>query len=69
MRGNTAICHRVTASEVQVTFGAFTRARRVKIAGIAKTNLYKADRWASGFAIEAEVATALTAAVSSRKTK
>jgi hypothetical protein len=69
MRGNTAICHRVTQTEHQLAFAGMTRARRTKLAHAAKTTLYMADRWAGGFPVVSEMATALQGVVSSRKTK
>jgi hypothetical protein len=69
MRGNTAICHRVTQNEHQLAFSGLSRARRTKLALAAKTTLYMADRWAGGFPVVGEMATALQGVVSSRKAK
>ncbi len=65
MRGFLQPALKRSPSEVQTKFTAFSRGRRTKLAKSAQTSLLKADQWARGEVVTAEVATALEKAVAS----
>jgi hypothetical protein len=54
-------------SETQAAFAGLTRGRRSKLAKAANTTLVKADQWARGAAVPADVSEALDRAFASRK--
>jgi hypothetical protein len=59
MRGYLEPAVRSLPSEAQNTFRGLSRNRRVKLAKAANTTLVKADQWARGDAVTADVASAL----------
>ncbi len=59
MRGFLQPAVKPTASESQVAFAKLARGRRTKFAKAAQTTLVKADQWAHGGKVAAEVAEAL----------
>ena len=63
MRGFLRPAVKPTPSEAQNTFRALSRGRRSKLAKAANTTLVKADQWARGDAVSADVAGALEQAV------
>ena len=65
MRGFLQPAVKATTTESQNAFSAFSRGRRAKVAKAASTTLVKADQWARGGAISAEVAEAIEAALKS----
>ncbi len=69
MRGFLRPSLRPEANEAQKQFAAFTRARRTKLAKAAQTNLLKADQWARGEVVPAEVGSALETGVAGVKKK
>lgn len=69
MRGFLQPALRPTATETQTKFTTLSRARRVKLARAAQTTLIKADQWARGEVVAAEIGTALEGAVKSLKSK
>ncbi|HEY2516605.1 MAG TPA: hypothetical protein VGI39_37300 [Polyangiaceae bacterium] len=69
MRGFLHPAVRVTPSESQANFASLSRARRTKVARTANTTLVKADQWARGDAVSADVGEALEAALAARKAK
>lgn len=69
MRGFLHPAVRPVASESQSNFRALQRGRRTKIAHAANTTLVKADQWARGDAVGADVSEALETALASSKKK
>jgi hypothetical protein len=69
MRGFLSPAVTRTPSETQTGFRALSRSRRSKMAKAANTTLVKADQWARGDAVQADVSTALEHALSQSKTK
>jgi hypothetical protein len=69
MRGFLQPSIRSNPSDAQKRFSTFARGRRNKLAQAAQTTLLKADQWARGESVAAEVATALDKGVASVKTK
>ncbi len=69
MRGFLKPAVRPIPNETQTTFRAFARGRRSKLARLADTTLVKADQWARGDAVTADVSSALEAALAARKKK
>jgi hypothetical protein len=69
MRGFLKPAVRPVPTETQTAFQAFSRGRRSKLARLAHTTLVKADQWARGEGVTADVATALEAALGARKKK
>ena len=67
MRGFLQPAVHLTPSETQTTFATLSRHRRSKLAETANTTLVKADQWARGAAVPADVSEALERAVTSRK--
>jgi hypothetical protein len=63
MRGFLKPSLHSTPSEAQKAFSTLARGRRNKLAKTAKTTLVKADQWARGDAVSADVAGALEQAV------
>jgi hypothetical protein len=59
MRGFLQPATKSSPSETQTKFQSMARARRSKIAKGAQTTLLKADQWARGGAVAAEIAGAL----------
>jgi hypothetical protein len=59
MRGFLKPSVKSQRSETQRGFAHLSRGRRVKLAKAARTTLVKADQWARGDAVAAEIATAL----------
>ncbi len=69
MRGFLSPALRTNPTEHQARFAGFTRGRRSKLATVAQTTLIKADQWARGDAVDAQVADALVSALGTLKTK
>lgn len=69
MRGYLQPALKANPSETQSRFTALSRHRRTKLATAAQTTLIKADQWARGEVVAADVATALDGAVTSLKPK
>ena len=69
MRGFLRPSLRPEANEAQKQFAAFTRARRSKLAKAAQTNLLKADQWARGEVVPAELGSALERGIAGLKKK
>jgi hypothetical protein len=67
MRGFLTPSVRQTPSESQSAFAALTRGRRTKLAKAANTTLVKADQWARGDVVPADVGEALENALKARK--
>jgi hypothetical protein len=63
MRGSRTPSVRSLPSDSQKAFQTLSRGRRVKLAKAAKTTLVKADQWARGDAVTAEIAGALDQAL------
>ncbi len=59
MRGHLQAGKRLIPNEEQSAFAALNRGRRTKLATAAKTTLIKADQWARGEAVTAEIAAEL----------
>jgi uncharacterized protein YjhX (UPF0386 family) len=59
MRGFLQPAVKLTATETQSAFTQLARGRRTKLAKGAQTTLLKADQWARGGKVTAEVAEAL----------
>jgi hypothetical protein len=69
MRGFLKPALRPVPSEMQTQFRGFARGRRYKLARLAKTTLVKADQWARGDGVAADIASALEAVLKARKKK
>jgi hypothetical protein len=69
MRGFLHPSVRPTPSESQTKFQGLQRGRRTKLARAANTTLVKADQWARGEVVAADVAEALEAALVTKKKK
>jgi hypothetical protein len=69
MRGFLHPALRTLPNESQASFQSLSRARRSKLARTANTTLVKADQWARGDAVSADVSEALERAVAARKAK
>jgi hypothetical protein len=69
MRGflHPAVQHNPTES--QSAFAKLTRGRRSKLAKAANTTLVKADQWARGDAVPADVSEALDRALAAKRAK
>jgi hypothetical protein len=63
MRGFLQPSHKATQTDNQKRFATLSRHRRTKLAHAAKTTLVKADQWARGDAVAADVAGALESAL------
>jgi len=59
MRGFLQPAVKQTATETQTAFTKLARGRRSKLAKVAQTTLVKADQWAHGGKVTADVAEAL----------
>ncbi len=69
MRGFLSPALRTIPNETQARFSTLSRNRRTKLAKTAQTTLLKADQWARGAHVEADVADALGRALATLKTK
>ena len=69
MRGFLKPSLHSTPSEAQKAFSTLARGRRNKLAKTAKTTLVKADQWARGDVVSADVSEALEAALAAKKKK
>ena len=69
MRGFLHPAVRIVPSEAQNGFQTLSRGRRTKLARAANTTLVKADQWARGDAVAADVGEALEGAVAALKSK
>jgi hypothetical protein len=69
MRGFLRPAVKLTANESQSAFAEMTRSKRSKVAQTAQTNLIKADQWARGEAVTADVAEALDEALKAVRAK
>ncbi len=69
MRGFLQPAHKTTQTDSQKRFTTLSRGRRTKLAEAAKTTLVKADQWARGGAVPADVSSALESALGSLKQK
>jgi len=69
MRGFLQPSVRPSLSEPQAAFSKLPRGKRSKLAKLAHTTLVKADQWARGGVVTAEVAKALEGALGSLKAK
>jgi hypothetical protein len=69
MRGFLHPAVRPLASDAQSNFRGLQRGRRTKLARVANTTLVKADQWARGDAVTADVSEALEAALNASKKK
>jgi hypothetical protein len=67
MRGFLTPAVRTVPSESQSSFAAMNRGRRSKVAKAANTTLVKADQWARGDVVPADVSEALEGALKARK--
>ena len=69
MRGHVRPSVKSTTTEKQNAFRALTRHRRSHLAKAAQTTLVKADQWARGEAVGADVAEALERALTQLQSK
>jgi len=69
MRGFLQPSLRPTPNEGQTFFSELARGRRTKLATTASTTLVKADQWARGETVKADVAEALERAVKALQAK
>jgi hypothetical protein len=69
MRGFLHPAVRPIPSEAQAKFSTLQRGRRTKLARTANTTLVKADQWARGDVVGADVGEALEAALGTIKKK
>ncbi len=69
MRGFLSPAVKVTANESQSAFAEMTRGKRSKLAKTAQTTLIKADQWARGEGVTADVAEALDEAIKAVRAK
>ncbi len=69
MRGHLQPGRRLIPNEEQAAFAALARGRRTKLAKAAQTSLLKADQWARGEAVAAEVAVGLAKGLATLKAK
>jgi hypothetical protein len=69
MRGFLQPARRHETTETQTAFAGLSRHRRTKLARSASTTLVKADQWASGSTVPAEVASALEGALKALQSK
>ncbi len=69
MRGFLQPSVRQNPTETQDAFRGFARGRRAKLAKQAQTTLVKADQWARGDVVGADVAEALERSVQALKAK
>jgi hypothetical protein len=69
MRGFLAPSVQSLPTDNQRAFSALGRGRRVKLAKAAQTTLVKADQWARGDAVTADVAGALEQAFKAHQAK
>lgn len=69
MRGFLRPSLRPETTEAQKQFAGFSRSRRSKLAKAAQTSLLKADQWASGTAVGADVGQALERGIAGLKKK
>ena len=69
MRGFLQPAVTTVPNDSQKAFGALTRSRRTKLAKVANTTLVKADQWARGAGVAADVNDALEAALKSLGSK
>ncbi len=69
MRGFLQPAHKASSNESQSSFSNLSRARRMKLAKAAKTTLIKADQWARGDSVAADVSEALEGAVKTHAAK
>jgi hypothetical protein len=69
MRGFLHPAVRHVPNEVQTNFQGLPRGRRSKLARAANTTLVKADQWARGEAVGADVSEALERALAAKKKK
>jgi hypothetical protein len=69
MRGFLHPAVRPVPSEAQAKFQGLQRGRRTKLARAASTTLVKADQWARGDVVSADVSEALEGALAAKKKK
>lgn len=69
MRGHLQPGKRLIPNEEQAAFAALTRGRRTKLAKAAQTTLLKADQWARGAVVAAEIAAGLKKGLAALKAK
>ena len=69
MRGFLHPAVQNTPNETQTGFAGLPRGRRTKLAKEANTTLLKADQWAGGGAVAADVGEALERAIAARTAK
>ena len=69
MRGFLQPALKPTVTESQAAFAKLTRGRRSKLAKAAQTTLIKADQWARGEGVTADVAEALDEAIKAVRAK
>lgn len=69
MRGFLRPSLRPETTESQQRFAAFSRSRRSKLAKAAQTSLLKADQWARGAAVGADIGQALERGIAGLKKK
>jgi hypothetical protein len=69
MRGFLHPAVRPIPSEAQTKFQSLQRGRRTKLARAASTTLLKADQWARGDLVSADVSEALEGALAAKKKK
>jgi hypothetical protein len=69
MRGFLHPAVRPVANEAQTKFRGLQRGRRTKLARAANTTLVKADQWARGDVVSADVSEALEGALAAKKKK
>ena len=69
MRGFLQSAVRLVPSETQAVFATLSRGRRTKLARAANTTLVKADQWARGDVVSADVSEALEGALNASAKK
>jgi hypothetical protein len=69
MRGSRTPAVKAIPSDNQKAFSALSRGRRSKLAKAAHTTLVKADQWAHGVPVAAEVGSALEQAFKALQAK
>ena len=69
MRGFLSPAVKTNPNESQAAFSGLSRGRRTKLAKVANTTLLKADQWARGEGVTADVAEALDEAIKAVRAK
>ncbi len=69
MRGFLQPALKTIATEAQASFQTLSRGRRTKLAAAARTTLLKADQWARGAGVPADISEALETALKGLQAK